>query len=111
MAEQSFDEWALVELFGHQRLAGRVSEQTIGGCSFVRVDVPKTSKHPEHTRFFGNGAIYSINPVKEPVARALAENIQNVPVAAYEVEEFMQPQLTFGPGRSFVDDHDPDEEQ
>jgi hypothetical protein len=36
----STEQWAIVEIFGHQRIAGRLTEQTIGGCSFVRVDVP-----------------------------------------------------------------------
>jgi hypothetical protein len=35
---KQFSEWAIIELFGHQRIAGRVSEQTIGGCAFVRDD-------------------------------------------------------------------------
>jgi hypothetical protein len=35
---ETFEEWALLELFGHQRLAGRVTEQQLGGASFVRVD-------------------------------------------------------------------------
>ena len=34
----SFDSWAIVEIFGHQTFAGRVTEQAIGGASFVRVD-------------------------------------------------------------------------
>ena len=38
--EKAFEQWAIVEIFGHQRIAGKVTEQTIGGCSFVRVDVP-----------------------------------------------------------------------
>jgi hypothetical protein len=41
MSEQDkFDSWAVVELFGHQQIAGRVTEASIGGCSFLRVDVP-----------------------------------------------------------------------
>jgi hypothetical protein len=28
-----FDQWAVIELFGHNRIAGRVTEQVIGGCS------------------------------------------------------------------------------
>ena len=41
--------WAIVEIFGHQRIAGFLSEQTIGGQSFVRVDVPDLpGDTPEH---------------------------------------------------------------
>jgi hypothetical protein len=32
--------WAIVEVFGHRRLAGRVSEVTIAGAKMLRVDVP-----------------------------------------------------------------------
>jgi hypothetical protein len=39
-----FHSWAIVELFGHNQLAGLVTEQTIAGQSFIRIDVPKTSK-------------------------------------------------------------------
>ena len=35
------DQWAIVELFGHQRIAGKISEHAVGGCSFVRIDVPE----------------------------------------------------------------------
>ena len=35
-----FDHWCIVELFGHNQIAGKVTEQAIGGQSFVRVDVP-----------------------------------------------------------------------
>lgn len=40
MDTHKFESWCIVELFGHQRIAGLVTEQTIGGCNFVRVDVP-----------------------------------------------------------------------
>jgi hypothetical protein len=61
-----FEVYALVELFGHQRLAG---------AGFIRVDVPQTSRRAGFTRFFGPSAIYGITPVDEAVAKALAESI------------------------------------
>ncbi|OPY76756.1 MAG: hypothetical protein A4E65_03106 [Syntrophorhabdus sp. PtaU1.Bin153] len=62
--------WAIVELFGHQVIVGKLSEHNVGGCSFVRVDVPKTDNCPAYTRLFGNGAIYSITPCDEETATA-----------------------------------------
>jgi hypothetical protein len=70
-----FEVHALVELFGHQRIAGKVSEHVIAGSGFIRVDVPATSKRAGFTRFFGPSAIYGITPVEETVAQALAESI------------------------------------
>lgn len=67
----SFQAWAIVELFGHQRCAGRISEQTIGGETFIRVDIPK-SDGSEYTRLFGKGAIYCINICEEATAREYA---------------------------------------
>ena len=92
MSEQKFEEWALVELFGHQRVAGLVSEQTIGGCSFVRVDIPETQDNKAHSRLFGNGSIYAINPTTKEIAQQLAERCNAVPVQPYEIR---QPSLTY----------------
>ncbi len=47
-AEQ-FESWAIVELFGHQKIAGKLTEQTIGGCHFIRVDVPAFEDSPAFT--------------------------------------------------------------
>lgn len=85
--ESKFDQHCLVELFGHQRIAGRVTEQVIGGQSFVRVDVPQTQRQPAFTRFFGNGAIYSITPVSESVAQRLADQMWVEPVTVYVLPE------------------------
>ena len=71
---KKFEQWCLVELFGHQQIAGFVTEATIGGCAFVRVDVPKPDGEGDlYTRYFGNGAIYAINPTtKEEVFSIVA---------------------------------------
>jgi hypothetical protein len=85
--EQRFESWCIVELFGHQKLAGVVAEAQIGGCSFIRVDVPETHSQPAFTRFFGQGAIYSITPVSEEVARAAMDYLRVRPVATYMLPE------------------------
>lgn len=83
-----FDCWAVLELFGHVRLAGHVTEATIGGCSFLRVDVPNRPEEGEGvklTRYFGNGAIYSMTPVSEEVARRVGDGNAAPPVKAWEM--------------------------
>lgn len=86
-SEKPFDQWCIVELFGHQRIAGRVTEQTVGGCAFVRVDVPAVGDIPGYTRLLGQGAIYAINPVTEELSRAAAAAYRAVPVSPYELPE------------------------
>ena len=81
--ENTFDTFAIVELFGHARIAGRVSEQVIAGQGFVRVDVPANAEYPAFTRMFGPGAIYSITPVTEEIANAAAERMRERPVTVY----------------------------
>lgn len=87
MSEDKFQQWCLVELFGHQKIAGKVSEQTIGGSAFVRVDVPAVGDQPAFTKLFGNGAIYAITPVTEEIATAAAHTCRSVPVTPYEIPE------------------------
>jgi hypothetical protein len=82
---ETFKSWAVVELFGHQQIVGQVSEQTIAGQGFIRVDVPATERQPAFTRLFGAGAIYAINPVTEEIARKFVNYYEQTPIAAYEL--------------------------
>lgn len=95
------DQFAIVELFGHARIAGRISEQTIGGQSFVRVDVPEVEyvepdlhgtngKIAAHTRSFGAGAIYSINWCDEAAARLAAQAIKHRPINPYSLGDALR---------------------
>lgn len=112
MSEQEkFDSWAVVELFGHKQIAGRVTEATIGGCAFLRVDVPEQEAVeenrarfqyaqpalPAYTRYFGNGAIYALNPCSEAAARAMAIRIRAKPPIQYDPTPRV-PLLTDGRG-------------
>ena len=88
--KKTFDEWALVELFGHSRIVGKVTEATISGGAFIRVDVPNGDGSVAFTRFFGPGAIYSISPISEQTAVGLAANIGAEPVKPYDVIKKIQ---------------------
>ena len=86
----AFESWAIIEIFGHQKYAGKVSEFAIGGCNFVRVDVPELIARrpqepamPAFTKLFGNGAVYSITLVSEDVARRVAATIRPEPLNVY----------------------------
>ena len=86
---QKLDTWGVLELFGHLKLAGRISEQSVGGDSLIRIDVPEvnrngTALHP-YTRYFGAKAVYSLSPTSEQIARAVAAAIQAEPVKPYEM--------------------------
>lgn len=62
--------WAVIELTGHARTAGRLS-QTNAYSGLIRVDVP-TSNSEFRTEYYGQAAIYSIKIVSEEIARAFA---------------------------------------
>lgn len=85
MSDEKFEQWAIVELFGHARIAGLVTEQTIGGSSFVRVDVPAVAGSPAFTKCYGQGAIYAISFVDRDIALAAAEKLRAKPITPYDV--------------------------
>lgn len=81
-----FEEWALVEIMGHVKLAGKVSEATMFGTALCRVDVyPGDATEPLVTRMYGGSSIYCITPVSEATARAFALGHQPEPVARWEL--------------------------
>lgn len=86
---EKYQEWAIVDLFGHQRVAGRVSEQQIGGTSFVRVDVPRTMAAAPFTKLYGPGAIYSITITDEETAMAAARYCEAVPMDQWTIREML----------------------
>lgn len=66
--------WAILELMGHRRLGGYISEATAAGALMVRIDVPHPQKLGESaaTQFYNPTAIYAITPTTEETARAIA---------------------------------------
>lgn len=91
MSDVKFEHWAIVEVMGHSRYAGFVTEQAIGGSSFTRVDVPEVEGFPAFTKLFGQGSIFCITPVGEQEARNAAANFRSRPVDVYYVQPRAEP--------------------
>lgn len=75
--------WCIVELFGHNKIAGYVSTAIIGTSGMLRIDVPEVDGSPAYTRFYGPGAIYSLTLVTEELARAALKSIRPPAVTVY----------------------------
>lgn len=83
---EKFEEWALVELFGHTQIAGRVSEIQIADQGFIRVDVPTVEGQSGFTKFFGPNAIYAMTPTTEAIVVRLVQNLQVRPIQRFMLE-------------------------
>jgi hypothetical protein len=105
--------WAVVELFGHQRAAGKLTTQNLGAACLLRLDVPEIRRSrdkfdykenkwehfeetvPAHTRFLGVGSIYAINPCSEETVRAIL-----IKLGAGPVQEYIGPTIRALPASS-----------
>lgn len=76
---EKFDAFAIVEVMGHQVYAGRVTEQTIAGAAFIRVDTPAVDGLPAFSKLLGAGSIFAITPCDEEVALRAAASYRNRP--------------------------------
>ena len=85
MSTSAFEGWAIVELFGHRRVAGRVSETEIAGAKLLRIDVPGDGADDFCTQFIGGAAIYCLTPTGEKEARAVAASTRPAPVTRFEL--------------------------
>jgi hypothetical protein len=78
-ADTSFGEWVILELMGHRRLAGWLTEQEIAGKGFLRLQTD------EATQFYSPAAVYCITPTTEELARKVAATSRPAPVTRYEL--------------------------
>lgn len=98
--QPAFAEWAVLELMGHRRLAGYVSETQIAGHGFVRLDVPGPGDPVDAgdedlgvaiqmaggvTQFYAPAAVYAITPCTEEAARQVAAMGRPAPVQQWEL--------------------------
>lgn len=108
----------IVELFGHSQIAGKVTDVSLGGTAFIRVDVPELDGMPGFTKFYGTGAVYAITPVDEQTMLAAIRAYKVEPVKAWELKHYLpapQPDIDSDPlSDAMVEDGDygyPDDDE
>jgi hypothetical protein len=85
------ENWAILEIMGHERLAGKIFETTVAGVPMLRVEVPTTEKLPGFTRLLSGASIFSLTPVPQDVATIVAGQLQKTAVSGIPAYGF-----TFG---------------
>jgi len=103
-----FEHWALVELMGHQRISGLVSEFTIAGKGMIRVDVPNAAGETIFSRFYSPEAVYCISPTDKQIAIGLALKCASRPVSIYDLGRLIEDKKVDDGQRNLVDDANED---
>jgi hypothetical protein len=85
MSEERYAQWSILELLGHRRLAGFVTEQEIAGKGFLRIDIPGTEKKGPLTQFYSPDSVYGLTPTTEELARGAAASSSPEPVSRWEL--------------------------
>lgn len=107
MSEDVFHEWAILELMGHVKLAGLVSEEERFGAKLGRIDIPNGDGFT--TQYFGASSVYRLTPTTEEIARAVALRNQPQPVHRWELPSLPSPHemgATADDGTYFEEDGD-----
>lgn len=88
MENENFAHWAVIEVFGHEKYAGHVTTEQIGGHSMVKLTVPaieeNSIKLPGFVKYINHTSVFSITPVNEEYATAMAVRLKKHPVQGYE---------------------------
>jgi hypothetical protein len=83
---ERFAAWAILEILGHRRLGGYVSETTLAGGAFLRIDVPGDADGEVHsTQFYSPGSVYCLTPCSEEAAKIVARGSRPEPVHQWEL--------------------------
>lgn len=82
--------WCVLELMGHVRTAGRVTEEEKFGGKLGRIDVP-TAGGGFVTQYFGASSVYRLTVVTEEAARLVAASSVPEPVHSWEMPKQIAP--------------------
>ena len=100
--------YAIVSLYGHTVLAGKISEITIAGVGFIKIEIPAVPpdhNDPEpikaHDEIIGTAAIFGMEPTTEQAMFHCACQVRHVPAEErYPAPKFpegeKQEQLEYG---------------
>lgn len=99
-----FSEWCIVEVMGHQQYAGMVTDFTLGGAAFIRVDVPEIDGRPAFSKLLSPGSIFAITPCSKEAAFEACKSFRVRPFATFDLVAARAPSL---PGfRTAADDEE-----
>lgn len=98
-----FQQWCIVELFGHQRFAGLLT-QADWPPGFGRLDIPATTGHKPVTQLVNPSSIYRLTPTTEEIATAVAASCRPEPVHRYELETAQREQAGEPAAEGWVDE-------
>jgi hypothetical protein len=89
MQTEKLELFAIVELLGHQTMAGKITEQTIAGVSFLKIDVPETKYQPAFTRLVNPSSVYAINPITEDIMNEMAARYRKAPILSWDAHSMV----------------------
>ena len=92
MGDTFEQQWAVLELLGHVRVAGKVTEEEHFGGVLGRIDIPDVNGGFT-TQYFGGSSIYRLMPTTEEIARAVALTSQPEPIHPWELPARCQPPI------------------
>ncbi|MGR8931932.1 MAG: hypothetical protein ACU836_14965 [Gammaproteobacteria bacterium] len=88
--KQHFQHWCIVELFGHVRLSGFVTEIEIAGKGFIKLDIHTGDIKDACTKILGSDAVYAITPVSEEAAKACARAHPHSPLTLFDEQKLIE---------------------
>ena len=94
--------FAVCELLGHRVIIGKVTEVTVAGAGFIRVDVPGPDGAPAVTSFFPPSSIYCLTPISEEEAKRRV--VKALPVARVSMSR--PPEFDEDGGDGFEDEEE-----
>lgn len=88
--------WAILELMGHRRLAGYVTEQEVAGHGMLRIEIPGASDEaPTTTQFYSPSSLYCLTPTTKEVAKVAARSSRPAPIHPWELTAGERPEVEF----------------
>jgi hypothetical protein len=81
---EHFEMWGVLELMGHVKVAGRITEEERFGGKLGRIDIPDETEGFS-TQYFGFASVYRLTAVTEEVARYIARQNTGQPIHAWDL--------------------------
>lgn len=88
--KQKLQSFAVIEMMGHRKIVGLVTESDISGGQLLRVDVLNADGEAERTEYIGVGSIYCLTIVSEEAAKAVAARNAPRPAWAWNLPQRAQ---------------------